>query len=96
MNIVRGVSMNPIIESLRALGALMVLIHHYSYQLPEDLVILWAGLHFFHNGVDLFFVITGYLFAPFLVSDKKVLALKFIRRRFFRLYPLWNVHEITS
>jgi len=81
--------MNPIIESLRVLGALMVMVHHYTYQLSDDLASSWFALHFFHNGVDLFFVITGYLFAPFLIGDKRVDIYKFFKRRFYRLYPLY-------
>jgi exopolysaccharide production protein ExoZ len=87
--------MNPIIEILRVLGALMVLTHHYTYQLSSDLATDWSSLHFFHNGVDLFFVITGYLFAPFLLGEKRVVALKFLKRRFFRLYPLYLLSLFT-
>jgi len=81
--------MNPVIEILRVLGALMVLTHHYTFKLSSDLADHWFSLHFFHNGVDMFFVITGYLFAPFLLNDKKLHALTFLKRRFFRLYPLY-------
>jgi peptidoglycan/LPS O-acetylase OafA/YrhL len=87
--------MNPIVETLRVLGALMVLTHHYTYQLSPDLATDWSSLHFFHNGVDLFFVITGYLFAPFLLGDKPVVAHRFLKRRFFRLYPLYLLSLFT-
>ena len=87
--------MNPVIESLRVLGALMVVVHHYTYQLSAQLASQWTGLHFFHNGVDLFFVITGYLFAPFLLGNKPISATGFIKRRFFRLYPLYLLSLIT-
>lgn len=87
--------MNPVIEGLRATGALMVLTHHYTYQLSEDLATFLFGLHFFHNGVDLFFVITGYLFAPFLLNEKTVVAKLFLKRRFFRLYPLYLLSLLT-
>jgi len=87
--------MNPAIETLRLLGALMVLTHHYSYQLSYGASSELLGLHYFHNGVDLFFVITGYLFAPILLGEKRVNAPTFLKRRFFRLYPLYLISLIT-
>lgn len=81
--------MNPVIEGLRGLGALMVLTHHYTYNLSSEWYSAANGLHFFHNGVDLFFVITGFLFAPFFLADKRMDSSAFLVRRFFRIYPLY-------
>lgn len=89
------VTMNPVIEGLRALGALMVVTHHYTYFAPQSLASSVSGLHFFHSGVDLFFVITGYLFASLLLGEKTTHSSKFLKRRFFRLYPLYFVSLIT-
>ena len=82
--------MNPIIETLRGLAAILVLIHHYSYAWPGQV----AGaewLHGFHNGVDLFFVITGYVFAPHVLREVHDSVPAFAVRRVFRLYPLYIV-----
>lgn len=80
-------SLNPVIEGYRGLAAMFVLIHHYSYQLLDS----FAWLHFFHNGVDLFFVITGFLFAPYLLRDTILNPLEFLVRRAFRIYPLYII-----
>lgn len=78
---------NPGIEALRGLAALMVLAHHYSYLL--DATLTRGTLHFLHSGVDLFFVITGYLFAPYLLGQARESAAAFTIRRVFRLLPLY-------
>ena len=47
-----------------------------------------SALKFLHVGVDLFFVISGYVFAPYLFG--KPLRLRpFFVRRWFRVYPLY-------
>lgn len=81
--------MSPIIEGLRGLGALMVVVHHYVYSLSPAMAEALAGLHFFHAGVDLFFVLTGYLFAPLVLGIRHQSARVFIKRRVWRLYPLY-------
>jgi len=79
--------MNPVVEGFRGLAAMMVLAHHYSYLIDETLTRGW--LHFFHSGVDLFFVITGLLFAPYLLGEVQQSVKAFAIRRAFRLYPLY-------
>ena len=72
------------IELLRGLAAFMVLVTHY-HELAG-----WhsPALQFLHVGVDLFFVISGYVFAPYLFG--KPLRLRpFFVRRWFRVYPLY-------
>lgn len=81
--------MSPIIEGLRGLGALMVLVHHYVYSLNPEWAEALAGLHFFHAGVDLFFVLTGYLFAPLVLGVRHQAPKVFLKRRVWRLYPLY-------
>lgn len=81
--------MNPIVEGFRCVAALMVMAHHYSYVVDDTLTGGW--LHFFHNGVDLFFVITGLLFAPYLLGEVQQSVKAFIIRRVFRLYPLYLI-----
>lgn len=80
---------NPILEGFRCLAALMVMAHHYSYLLDDTLT--GGRLHFFHNGVDLFFVITGFLFAPYLLGEARQSVKAFVIRRAFRLYPLYLI-----
>ncbi len=72
----------------------MVLTHHYSYWLDESLA--GGRWHFFHNGVDLFFVITGFLFAPYLLGEARQTPLAFAVRRSFRLYPLYLISLLVA
>jgi exopolysaccharide production protein ExoZ len=75
---------DPVIEALRGLAALLVMATHYTYFLTPH-----AGLWgFASTGVDLFFVLSGYVFAPYFFG--KPLSLRpHLIRRFFRLYPLY-------
>lgn len=75
---------DPVIEALRGCAALMVMATHYI-QLLTPLTGLWG---FASTGVDLFFVLSGYVFAPYLFGKPLSLAPHLIRR-FFRLYPLY-------
>lgn len=79
--------MNPVIEAFRGAAAFAVLLHHYSYLTDGTLTSGWQ--HALHNGVDLFFVITGYLFAPHLLGEQRQHVGGFAIRRVFRLYPLF-------
>ena len=75
---------DPVIEALRGVAALLVMATHYTYMLTPH-----AGLWgFASTGVDLFFVLSGYVFAPYFFA--KPLSLRpHLIRRFFRLYPLY-------
>lgn len=75
------------IEGLRGIAALLVLFSHYvGYWTPT---LGWFG--FATTGVDLFFVLSGYVFAPYILSHKRLEWWPHLVRRFFRLYPLYIV-----
>jgi peptidoglycan/LPS O-acetylase OafA/YrhL len=75
---------DPAIEALRGFAALfVVLIHYIHFLTPEPG--LWA---FASTGVNLFFVISGFVFAPYLAGRPLQLTAFFIRR-LFRMYPLY-------
>ena len=75
---------DPVIEALRGWAALMVMATHYTYLMTPQ-----AGLWgFASTGVDLFFVLSGYVFAPYFFGKPLGLRSHLIRR-FFRLYPLY-------
>lgn len=74
------------IELLRGVAAMMVVYAHYHAMAGID-----ASLSVFtFTGVDLFFVISGFVFAPYFFG-KSLEAKPFFIRRFFRIYPLYVV-----
>jgi exopolysaccharide production protein ExoZ len=79
-----SVAEDPVIEALRGVAALMVVVTHYAYMLNSK-PSAWG---FASTGVDLFFVLSGYVFAPYFFGKKLSVGPHLIRR-FFRLYPLY-------
>lgn len=74
------------IELLRGVAACLVMFTHYQAMAGLDENILSFGF----TGVDLFFVISGFVFAPYLLG-KKLNPAGFFIRRLFRIYPLYLV-----
>ena len=72
------------LELFRGTAAIMVMVCHYAFMLTEGITLLT----FMWTGVDLFFVISGFVFARFILS-KNIEFAPFIIRRFFRIYPLY-------
>ena len=72
------------LEALRGLAAWMVVYAHYASFANIDIPLL----RFVYTGVDLFFVLSGFLFAPYLLGRKLVL-IEFAIRRTFRIYPAY-------
>jgi peptidoglycan/LPS O-acetylase OafA/YrhL len=54
-------SRDPYLDLLRALAIVMVLIHHVAQMLPVPQYWLMAYTHYGAFGVDLFFVLSGWL-----------------------------------
>lgn len=75
---------DPVIEMLRGLAACMVVGTHYASMAAAHPG-LWG---FASTGVDLFFVLSGYVFAPYL-HGRPLATLPHLARRFFRLVPLY-------
>lgn len=80
------------IQALRALAALMVIILHSNMAViaerRSELVWLPGFSDFGWMGVDLFFVISGFIIAHVL-SDTKMTIGTYFWRRFWRIYPLY-------
>ena len=81
---------NPAIECLRGAAAIMVVASHYAHMVSSDPGLL----HVATTGVNLFFVLSGFVFAPYFMGKPLHLAAHGIRR-FFRLYPLYVVALLT-
>ncbi|KHD06260.1 hypothetical protein PN36_16600 [Candidatus Thiomargarita nelsonii] len=76
--------MHPSIELFRGIAAWMVLTSHYaSFFIQER-----SLLNFLQTGVDLFFIISGFVFAP-AIEAGKIAVMPYLIRRFFRIYPLY-------
>jgi peptidoglycan/LPS O-acetylase OafA/YrhL len=71
---------------LRGIGAILVVIAHYISLTELD----FGFLSFSFSGVDLFFVLCGFVFAPYLFG-KELEIIPYLIRRFFRIYPLYVI-----
>ena len=79
------------IDLLRALAIILVVIYHSATVSPEN-VILYNFVHFMWIGVDLFFVISGFLIGGMLYKNLKLerFSLKtFYIDRFYRIMPIY-------
>lgn len=74
------------IEALRGAAALLVIVTHYAHFVTSGSG--WWGVA--STGVNLFFVLSGFVFAPYL-HDTRWPVLPHLVRRAFRLYPLYLV-----
>ena len=75
---------DPVIEVWRFIAACAVMAWHYRSILTNE-PSYWE---LSATGVDLFFVLSGYVFAPTLINGIRFYP-AFLLRRFFRMYPLY-------
>lgn len=73
------------VEAVRGFAALMVLTARYA----PALGVSGSLVGFTFTGVDLFFVVLGYVFAPTILGAKRRSWAAFAIRRGFRIYPLY-------
>jgi peptidoglycan/LPS O-acetylase OafA/YrhL len=82
------------LDHLRALAIMLVFIYHYGRLFPHP---EWTNTisKFGWTGVDLFFVLSGYLIASQLFAkiarEKKISFREFFLKRFFRIIPAYLV-----
>lgn len=81
---------DPAIEALRGFAALIVVAAHYVRFLTAES----GAWGFASTGVDLFFVLSGYVFAPYFFG-RQLAPGPHLVRRFFRLYPLYILALLT-
>ncbi len=74
------------VELVRGVAAGLVVIAHYGPMTGLNL----GPFRFAYTGVDLFFVLSGFVFAPYLFGKRLSISAHLIRR-FFRLYPMYAI-----
>jgi peptidoglycan/LPS O-acetylase OafA/YrhL len=77
------------LDGLRALAIILVVLHHSHFLPPEGS--LFGVTELLGSGVDLFFIISGYLITNILINlkGKSSFFKKFYARRFLRIVPLY-------
>lgn len=80
------------IQALRAFAAISVVAYHSCNRLERSGGHVWPGFHTGCFGVDLFFVISGFIMTRIALQNPS--ADSFIRRRFSRVAPLYWIHTL--
>lgn len=95
--VVKADSRIPALDGLRGVASLMVLAYHFGPHIVRDAGSPFQFLHrippFWFEGVDLFFVLSGFLISGILVDTRESARYfqTFYARRFFRIFPLYYV-----
>jgi peptidoglycan/LPS O-acetylase OafA/YrhL len=84
----------PALDGVRGIAILIVLLHHFESILPGSnlaLNLIKATFYMGWSGVDLFFVLSGFLITGILVDTKqaKNYFSSFYARRILRIFPLY-------
>lgn len=89
----------PGLDGIRFLAIFMVIIHHCSFNYEGDSIFLIKRLTTLGgNGVDLFFILSGFLITKILLENKgsKNYFKAFYMRRILRIFPLYYLLLIIT
>jgi exopolysaccharide production protein ExoZ len=84
------------IQALRAFAAYAVVVHHILFSLRSYIAVgrFFADPHFFATGVNVFFVISGFIMA--MTTAREVTPGEFLYRRIVRIVPIyWLLTALT-
>jgi exopolysaccharide production protein ExoZ len=91
MSIERSNANIPVIQSLRGIAALMIVVFHLHVQ-TERLGLPELPVGFLQAGVDIFFVVSGFIMWVTTARNPQKGAFEFLRDRIVRIVPLyWTV-----
>src|SRR5581483_3255154 len=88
------------LNALRFFSALSIIIYHCYFNVPHPYPVLNRLMHNLVLGVDMFFIISGFLIIYLLLDEKeqygKISLTKFYTRRVLRIFPLYYLVIIIA